>query len=98
MALRVRKTINQEGENTPSAPNLQESNEKLLIYIIRKILKEEFMEHETIMSEMIGNYLKNTNDRLDKISEEMTKLTKSLEFTQDQLGGEINNIKENMEN
>ena len=42
------------------------------------------------------NNLQNTNDRLDKISKEMNKLTKSLEFTQDQLEGEINNIKENI--
>ena len=27
MVLRARKTINQEGINTPSTPNLQESNE-----------------------------------------------------------------------
>ena len=54
------------------------------------------MEHETKMSERISNNLQNTNDRLDKISKEMTELTKSFEFTQDQLEGEINNIKENI--
>ena len=48
------------------------------------------------MSEMISNNLQNTNDRLDKISKEMTELTKNLEFTQDQLKGEINYIKENI--
>ena len=49
------------------------------------------------MSEMISNYhLQNKNDHLDKISKEMTELTKSLEFTQDQLEGEINNITENI--
>ena len=48
------------------------------------------------MSERISNNLQNTNDRLDKISKEMTELTKSFEFTQDQLEGEINNIKENI--
>ena len=52
--------------------------------------------NETKMSEMISNNLQNTNDRLDKISKEMNELTKSLEFTQDQLEGEINNIKENI--
>ena len=54
------------------------------------------MEHETKMSERISNNLQNTNDRLDRISKEMTELTKSFEFTQDQLEGEINNIKENI--
>ena len=46
------------------------------------------------MSEMISNNLQNANDRLNKISKEMNELTKSLEFTQDQL--EVNNIKENI--
>ena len=95
MALRARKTTNQEG-NTPPTPNLQENNEKSLIDTIRQIAKEEFKEHETKMSEIISNNLQNTNDRLDKISKEMTELTKSLEFTQNQLEGEINNTTENI--
>ena len=66
MALRARKTINQEGNNTTSTPDLQENNEKSLIDTIRKIVKEEFEEHETKMSEMISNNLQNTNDRLEK--------------------------------
>ena len=81
MALRARKTTNQEG-NTLSTPNLQENNEKSLIDTIRQIVKEEFKEHETKMSEMISN-------------KEITELTKSFELTQYQLEGEINNIKEN---
>ena len=48
------------------------------------------------MSEMISNNLQNANGRLDKISKQMTELTKSLDFTQDQLEWEINNIKENI--
>ena len=96
MVLRARKTINQEGINTPSTPNLQENNEKSLIDTNGKIVKEEFKEHETKMSETISKNLQNANLRLDKISKEMTELTKSSEFTQDQLEGEINNIKENI--
>ena len=96
MALRTLKTINQEENNTPSTPNLVENKEKSLIDTIRKIVKEEFQEHETKMSEMISNDLQNTNDHLDKIFKEMIQLTKSLEFTQDQLEGEINDIKENI--
>ena len=97
MALRTLKTINQEENNTPSTPNLVENKEKSLIDTIRKIVKEEFQEHETKMSEMISNDLQNTNDHLDKIFKEMIQLTKSLEFTHDQLEGEINDIKENIE-
>ena len=36
MAPRARKAINQEGNDTPSTPNLQKSNEKSLIDTIRK--------------------------------------------------------------
>ena len=95
MALRACKTINQEG-NTPSTPNLHENNEKNFIDTIRKIVTEEFKVHEAKMSDMISSNLQNTNDRLDKISKEMTELTKILEFTQDLLEGKINKIKENI--
>ena len=44
MALRARKTINQEGNNPASTTNLQENNEESLIDI-RKIVKEQFEEH-----------------------------------------------------
>ena len=56
MTLWVRKTTNQEG-NTPRTPNLQENNEKSLIDTIQRIVKENFKEHETKMSEMISNNL-----------------------------------------
>ena len=45
MALRARKTINQEGNNTPSTTNLQENNKESLIDI-RKITKEELNQNE----------------------------------------------------
>lgn len=96
MALRAGKTKNQEWKNTLSPPNLQEINEKLLIDNIRKIVKKKFKEHETKIYETISNNLKNANDLPDKISEEMTELTKSLGFTQDQLEEEINNNEENI--
>ena len=96
MVLRARKTINQEGNNTPSTANIQENNEKSIIDTIRKILKKKFKEHETRMNEMISNNLQNTNGRLDKISKEMTELTKRFEFTQDHWEEEINNIKEKL--
>ena len=80
MALRNRNTIYQEWNNTPSTPNLLENDEKSLIDTIRKIVKEEFQEHETKINEMISNNLENTNGHLDKIYKEMTELTKSLEL------------------
>ena len=53
MVLRARKAINQEGNNTPSTSNLQENKKSLRYY--RKIVKEEFDEHKTKISEMISN-------------------------------------------
>ena len=67
MALSARKTINQEGNATPSTPNLQKNKEKSIIDTIRKIVKEDFKEHETRVSEKISNNLHNTSYRLDKI-------------------------------
>ena len=46
MVLRARKTINQEGNNTPSTANIQENNEKSIIDTIRKILKKKFKKPE----------------------------------------------------
>ena len=63
---------------------------------VRKRVREEFKEHGTKMSEMISNNLQSTNDCLHKIFKEITKPTKSLEFTEDQLEGETNNLKENV--
>ena len=85
-ALRPRNTINQEGNNTLSTPKLQKNNEKSLVDTVRKMVKEELKEHKTKMSEMKGNNLQNTDDRLDKISKEMTELDKSIEL--DQLKGQ----------
>ena len=99
MALRARKTINQEGNNTLSTLNLQENNRKSLIDTVsRKIVKEEFKEDKTKMCEMTSKNFQNANDRLDEISKKMTELTRSLEFTEEELEGEINNIWENFKN
>ena len=93
MALRARRTINQEGNNTLSTLNLQENNIKSLIDTAsRKIAKEEFKEDKTKMCEMTSKIFQNINDRLDEISKKMTELTRSLEFTEEELEGEINNI------
>ena len=50
------------------------------------------------MCEMTSKNFQNTNDRLDEISKKMTELTRSLEFTEEELEGEINNIWENFKN
>ena len=75
---------------------MKRKTEISLIDTIRKIVKEEFNGPKTKVSEMISNNSQNTNDRPDKMSKEMTELTRSLVFTQDQLEGSIINIKENI--
>ena len=77
---KVCKTINQEGNNTPSRLNLLENNEKSLIDTIGKIVKGEFNEHETKMSEMISNNLQNTNDCLSRQSRLFVSLVISLDI------------------
>ena len=69
MVLKVCKTINQERNNTP---NVQQKNEKSLIDTIRKIIRDEFKEHETKMSEMISSNWQSANDRPDEISKDLT--------------------------
>ena len=60
MVVSTWKMVNEEGNNTTSTPNLQESNEKSFINTVRKIVKEKFKEHETKMSEMITDKMQMT--------------------------------------
>ena len=50
MTLRARKMINKQ-----TTPSLPENNEKSTLDTTRKILKEDFTEHETKTSEMTSN-------------------------------------------
>ena len=65
---------------TPITPATEENNEDLL-ETIRQILGEELEDHQEKVSEIIKSQLTNTNERLDKISQEVVEITKSLEFT-----------------
>ena len=44
-------------------------------------------------SEIIKSQQTNTNERLDKISQEVVEITKSLEFTQEELHDRLANVK-----
>ena len=61
--------------------------------MIRKIVKEEIEKHEEKIGEIIKIQLENTTDRLDGISQEVVSITKSLEFTQEQLDEELAKLK-----
>ena len=60
--------VNEEGE--------------LLIDTIRKVVKEELLNHEIKIKELIDKNLKHTNERLDQLSSGINDLKESLEFTE----------------
>ena len=53
--------------------------------MVRKIFKEEIENHEEKVGQIITAQLENMNNRLDRISQEVVDITKSLKFTQEQL-------------
>ena len=89
MSLRARKQIETQG--TPTTPGNEEDDQKLL-ETIRKILKDEFASHELVIKEMINASIKDTKEHLDKISQDVSDLKQSLEYTQDETKEEIGNI------
>ena len=50
--------------------------------MIGKIVKEETEKHKEKIGDIIKTQLENTTDRLERISQEVVSITKSLEFTQ----------------
>ena len=71
---------------TSTTPATKENNEGL-IQTTRKIVREELEDHKEKVSEIIKSQLKNTNEHLDKVSQEVADITKSLAFTQEELYG-----------
>ena len=70
--------------------------ETALAHIIRNIVKEELQSHEAIVQEIVSSHLKVTNKRLEKLSGEVSHITKSLEFIQKQLEDETKVIKKDI--
>ena len=64
--------------------------------MIRKIVKEEIEKHEEKIGDIINTQLENTTDRLERISQEVVRITKSLEFTQEQLDEELAKLKKDV--
>ena len=54
--------------------------------------------HEKKVCKIIKTHLENTNNQLDRISQEIFEITKSLEFTQGQLDEELKKKKMILEN
>ena len=80
-------------QNTPNTSVQRDGNNDKLVNTIRDIIKEELGEHEKKFNEILLSQLQNTNERLDKISNEVIEITKSLEFTQGKLDEEIAIVK-----
>ena len=91
MSLRTRQ-VSTHDQSTPcsSATNF---NDEEFLEMIREIVKEEIKNHEEEVGEIIKGQLENTNNRLDRISQEVVDITKSLEFTQEQLDEELAKLK-----
>ena len=95
MTSRSRDQKSQGVCDTPLTRRMGE-DEKALLETIRKIVKDELASHQLAIKEMINDNIKVTNDRLDRISQDVTDLKQSLEFTQEQMKEEINKIKKDL--
>ena len=76
-------------QNTPTTSVQSDDNKYELVNTIRDIIKEELGEHEKKLNEILKSQLQNTNERLDKISNEFLEIAKSLAFTQGKLDEEL---------
>ena len=68
-------------QNTPSTSVQSDDKNDELVNTIRDIIKEDLGEHEKKLNEILKSQLQNTNERLDKISNEVLEITKVLELT-----------------
>ena len=91
MATRSRNQKSQGVHDRPLTPRTTK-DEKALLETIWEIVKDELASHQLAILETINDNIKVTNDSLDKISQDVTDLKQSLEFTQDQMNDKINKI------
>ena len=73
--------VSTHDQNTPCSLATNFNVEEFL-EMIRKIFKEEIKNHGEKVGEIIKAQLENTNNWLDRTSQEVVDITKSLEFTQ----------------
>ena len=69
-------------------PGVNEEGESL-IDIIRKVVKEELLNHEIKIKELIDRNVKHTNELLDQLSSDINNLKESLEFTEQDIGNKL---------
>ena len=61
--------------------------------MIKKIFNEKIENHGEKVGKIIKAQLENVNNRLDRKSQEVVGITKSLEFTQEKLDEELSRLK-----
>ena len=95
MSLRSRKV--QTAHNTPTAPSSAKlRNDDDLVNTIRCVFKEEFEVHENRINDIIKTNIEAVNVRLNKVSEEVDEIKKSLKFTQSKFDEELAIVKSNI--
>ena len=79
MMTRAKKQLQQEQTPTPSNLSTPLSNEEetALAHIIRNIVKEELQVHKVVYQEIVSSNFKVTNERLEKLSEEVSEIKKT---------------------
>ena len=91
MSLRNRQVLIHKDNTSPRYSSTNDKDE--FLETTKKIVKEEIENHEKKVCKSIKTHLENMNIQLDRISQEVFKITKSLEFTQGQLDKELTKIK-----
>ena len=94
MITRVQK-VQQEQTTTQSNLSTPFSIEEktVLVHMITNIVKEELQTNEMFLQKVVSSNLKVTNERLEKLSREVSDMKERLEFTQKQLEDETKAIK-----
>ena len=80
-------------QNTPTTSVQSDGNNDELVNTLRDIIKEELGKHEKKLNEILKSQLQNTNERLDKIYNEVLEITKSSDLTQGKLDEELPIVK-----
>ena len=74
---RTKKALQRKQTPTSNKFLTPPSNEKeiALLHMIRNIVKEELHAHEAVLQEIVSSNLKGTNERLEKLSGDVSNIT-----------------------
>ena len=67
------------------------NDEKRLIELVRKVLKEELAQQEKNISNLISGNFSITKQQIEEVKKEILDLRKSIEFTENQVEEKVNN-------